>query len=347
MQIQSASLVMGSQRSYISAQREHLSVEVFRSTPTSGREAAAANRAQAAQPAQPQRFGPASPAEPAARAKADDTVPPELRVFKQAIEMITGRLIELFDAAELSHDAPDRPAGPARPAPPPHIREGGLAGFGMRITASHEYREQESTQFAAAGVIRTADGQDIRFSVELSMQRQFVERSSAEIIIGEVPQMKDPLVINFNGTAAQLSDGRYEFDLDADGLLDDIPGLAPGHAFLVMDRNGNGQVDDGGELFGALSGDAYADLRQLDKDGNGYIDAGDSAFDQLGVWRPGDTGITAMSDTGIGAVATQAIGTEFLLTDAQNTALGQIRATSIYVTESGQVGTTQQVDLVA
>lgn len=267
----------------------------------------------------------------------DDQLSGELRLLKAIVQQLTGRLMEVFDEQDMQ-EADDGTGAETAPT-----RDGGPA---LRVTVSREYAESESMQFGAAGTVRTADGREINFAVSLSMQRSYVERSQVQMEFGSAPRLKDPLVINFDGQAASLSDGRYEFDLDADGEMDRIPGLSSGRAFLVLDRNGNGRVDDGSELFGALSGNGYADLRQLDSDGNGFIDEGDPVFAKLGVWRPEVDGIRSLASTGVGALATSAAETPFKLTDAGNQQTGQVRGSSIYLTESGRVGTTQQLDLV-
>lgn len=267
----------------------------------------------------------------------EDNLSGELRLLKAIVQQLTGKLMKVFDQEELTDK------GEAPPRSPAPGQDGGPA---LRVTVSREYAESESMQFGAAGTVRTADGREISFAVSLSMQRSYVERSQVQMEFGSAPRLKDPLVINFDGQAAALTDGRYAFDLDADGTADRIPGLSSGRAFLVLDRNGNGQVDDGRELFGALSGDAYADLRQFDSDGNGFIDEGDPVFAKLGVWRPEADGIRSLASTGVGALATAKVDSPFKLTDAANQQTGQVRGSSIYLTEAGQVGTTQQLDLV-
>lgn len=54
-----------------------------------------------------------------------------------------------------------------------------------------------------------------------------------------------------------------------------------GSGFLALDRNQNGVVDDGSELFGTQSGDGFAHLALYDQDSNGWIDANDPVFDKL------------------------------------------------------------------
>ena len=55
----------------------------------------------------------------------------------------------------------------------------------------------------------------------------------------------------------------------------------------------------------------------------------------------------ALKDAGIGAISTRAVETPFSIKDTQNQLQGQIRATSIYLNETGTAGTVQQVDLAS
>ena len=112
----------------------------------------------------------------------------------------------------------------------------------------------------------------------------------------------------------------------------------------MIDRNGNGRIDDGREVLGALSGDAYGDLRKLDDDGNGFVDAGDAAFDQLGLWRPGEDDIQALKNSVVGALSTDSAATLFQLTDEARELAGQLRRTGVWVGDNGQAGTVQQLD---
>ena len=54
---------------------------------------------------------------------------------------------------------------------------------------------------------------------------------------------------------ADVRDQTFKFDLDADGREDEISMLGKGSGFLALDKNGNGKIDDGSELFGTKSGD--------------------------------------------------------------------------------------------
>jgi hypothetical protein len=201
--------------------------------------------------------------------------------------------------------------------------------------------ESESTQVCGSGLVKTCDGREIAFNFKVDMARSYTRESYAEES-GSI-ELRDPLVLNFNGNYCQLVDSRFSFDLDADGTPEWLPGLADGSCFLVFDRNGNGRADDGSELFGTRSGNGFADLAKLDEDGNGWIDEGDSAFAKLALWS-GDS-FRSLAEAGVGALYTRAVDAPFSLKNADNELLGQIRAAGVYLMESGSVGLMQQVDL--
>ena len=267
------------------------------------------------------------------------------------VEHMSGRSFRSFEldipVSGESTDDPDKaPVAVESPPIQVTIREQTPA-FSVEYTESHTLEEHETTSFSARGVIRTADDADIRFDLQLEMQRSYREESQTRIRMGAA-QREDPLVINFSGNAAQLRDQRFDFDLNADGDLQSLPLLASGSGYLAFDRNGDGRVNNGSELFGALSGDGYADLQALDKDGNGWVDAGDTASEQLFLWLPEDGGdgkLLPLEEAGIAAISTANIATPFELRGQQNTDLGAVRATGLYLDTGNTVGTTQQIDM--
>jgi hypothetical protein len=209
--------------------------------------------------------------------------------------------------------------------------------------------ETEQTQWAAQGVVRTADGQEIHFSLQLQMQRSYREETHLLVRLGNAVQPVDPLVINFDGTAAQLQDLRFAFDLDGDGHTEQVPLLAGQRAYLALDGNQNQRIDNGRELFGPATGNGYGELAAHDDDGNGWIDANDTVYGELRLWTPETDGpgqLRTLQEAGVGALAVSSADTPFSLRTADNRTLGAVRATSVYLREDGGVGTTQQIDLV-
>ena len=208
--------------------------------------------------------------------------------------------------------------------------------------------ESEVSSFSAQGQLQTADGQIIEIDLSQTLQREFVSEVRLEVI-SENTELKDPLVINLPNSTLDLTDNRVSFDIDADGELDDVNFATGNSGFLSLDINGNGIIDDGTELFGAISGNGFADLANFDEDGNNFIDEGDSVFSQLQILRKdeeGDDSLTSLQQAGIGALFLGNAITPFEIRDADNQLDAVVRSTGFYITENGQAGTLQQIDLV-
>ena len=131
--------------------------------------------------------------------------------------------------------------------------------------------EKEETGFSAKGKVQTADGRTIEFDMNVQMSRSF-QAYYEENIVRIEQRMVDPLVINLEGDIAGLQNQTFFFDLDADGVEEEISMLGSGSGYLALDKNGDGVINDGSELFGTKSGDGFADLAAYDADGNGWID---------------------------------------------------------------------------
>ena len=226
---------------------------------------------------------------------------------------------------------------------------GGTYNFGqMKMNMSYFHEETEQTQFSTVGTVKTADGREINFNLGLSMSRRFTEYAQMTSV-GEFVQMTDPLVINLDTNMTMLSDQKFEFDLDCDGVKDTISQLNGGNGFLALDKNGDGVINDGSELFGTKSGDGFADLAQYDEDGNGWIDENDAIFEKLLVWAKDENGkdeLYTLKEAGVGAMCLQRAETDFSLNSLKdNQTNGRIRSTGIFLYENGNVGTMQQLDL--
>ena len=273
---------------------------------------------------------------------------PKLRLIKAMVAMLTGKEVKIFNASELQNSNPasgvqaPAQAADAQPAAPTQ------AGYGIEYDRHESYSESEQTSFKASGVVRTADGKEISFSVALTMSRSYHEESSLSIREGDARKKQDPLVLNFSGNAAQLTSQRFKFDLNTDGTAEDINFVGGGSGFLALDRNGDGKINNGSELFGTRSGDGFAELAPLDTDHNGWIDESDAAYDQLSVWTKDNGGkdqLATLRQANVGALSLAHVGTPFDLKDNGNTLQGQIRSTGIFLQENGKTGTMQQIDL--
>ena len=139
------------------------------------------------------------------------------------------------------------------------------------------------------------------------------------------------------------------FDINGDGKEEEISKLGAGSGFLALDKNGDGKINNGNELFGTKSGDGFKDLSAYDKDGNGWIDEADDIFDDLKVWTKDEQGndkLIALSKSGVGAIFLGNADTKFSLNDTENNTNAVIQRTGVYLKESGEVGTMMHVDMV-
>jgi VCBS repeat-containing protein len=117
----------------------------------------------------------------------------------------------------------------------------------------------------------------------------------------------DPVILDLDGNGLQTvgPEGAAYFDHDGDGVRTRTGWVGQGDALLVWDRNTNGTIDTGAELFGdftplpngALAPNGFAALAALDSNGDGVIDASDPAFAELRLWRDADVnGVSATQE---------------------------------------------------
>lgn len=207
--------------------------------------------------------------------------------------------------------------------------------------------EMENTAFQTTGVARTKDGREINFGVTVEMSRAFC--AEFESFTQEDYVVTDPLMINLDSNVANITDMKFMFDIDADGQKEEVSLAEKGSGFLALDKNGDGKINDGSELFGTKSGDGFKDLAAYDEDGNGWIDEADSIFKKLKVWSKDENGkdiLISLKKADVGAIYLGNANTEFSVksgTENQTDAI--IRKTGVYLKESGGVGTVQHVDL--
>jgi vacuolar-type H+-ATPase subunit E/Vma4 len=216
-------------------------------------------------------------------------------------------------------------------------------GFAMRIYTSSEVYEKESMSFSSSGKIKTEDGREIDFDLNLNMSRETYQKNEALLQVGE---FHDPLVMNFDGQGVGLSDQKFQIDLDLDGKLDDLNFLSQGSGFLVLDKNNNGEIDDGRELFGPQSQNGFSELAAYDDDGNGWIDENDDIFESLKIWSLNDQGektLVGIKEKGVGAIYLGAVASQYTLKHGDED-MARVAQSSIYLKENGQAQTIHQMD---
>lgn len=221
--------------------------------------------------------------------------------------------------------------------------------LGYRISAK-SYEEHETTDFNTEGKVITKDGREISFNIAVSMSRSFYKavEGISQIVGTPVENLVDPLVINLDSNPASVSDQKFLFDLDQDGKEESISMLGNGSGFLALDRNGDGKINDGSELFGTKSGNGFGDLARFDEDGNGWIDEADEVFEKLIVWTKDEKGNDQMyklKDLNIGALCLENVNTNFSVKDDNYMTKGVMRHTGFFLYEDGRAGTMQHLDM--
>ncbi len=208
-------------------------------------------------------------------------------------------------------------------------------------------QESQSVSFSSQGHISTADGRSIDFNLDISMTSSFERYYRSEGVA--ISNLCDPLVLNFSGSVADLSDQKFTFDLDCDGEAEEISKLSAGNGFLALDKNGDGTINDGSELFGTKSGDGFSDLAEYDLDGNGWIDENDDIFNKLRVWYKDDDGndkLLDLKESGVGAIYLGNTITDFNLRSSDDYNInGAIRKMGIFLYENATVGNIVHLDI--
>ncbi|MGJ4927436.1 calcium-binding protein [Bradyrhizobium sp. HKCCYLS2038] len=175
---------------------------------------------------------------------------------------------------------------------------------------------------------------------------------------------KDPLVLDLDGNGISFTiqeASNAKFDIDKDGFAEPVGWIGGNDGFLVRDRNGNGVIDDVGEMFGSDTESGFAQLGSLDGNQDGKVDALDNGlvdfngdgsidskdtFDSLKVWvDANEDGITdagelkSLADYNIVAISTGATPSTY--TDGADT----ISQTGTFIRSDGTTGLAADVQL--
>jgi len=214
-----------------------------------------------------------------------------------------------------------------------------------------EVERSEGLSFEALGKVTTEDGRQIDFMMALDFNRD-ISIQQVNHFSGDV-NLIDPLILNLNGEAVELSDKTFEFDINADGVMDVVSQTSAGSGYLVFDENQNGQIDNGNEMFGPQTGRGFEELGLYDSDGNGWIDENDLIYSQLQFMsfsvNP-ETGeeeviLQSLADAGIGALFLGSVASDYALNSASGDFKGKIKQTGVALSETGQTLLLQEVHL--
>lgn len=203
------------------------------------------------------------------------------------------------------------------------------------------HHEEERLLLAASGSV-SAGEKTIDFALSTSLERE--ERYRRESLVHQ--SAIDPLVIGLDGRLSRVdSDRTFRFDLNSDGTQEMLSSLSSNSAFLALDHNHNGMIDDGSELFGTRSGDGFADLAAYDEDHNGVIDSNDAVFDRLQLWQKSalKENLISLSSAKVGALLLESVASPFSFSN-EGEKQASLRSSSVVLFEDGRAGWISHLD---
>ncbi|MFT7860698.1 MAG: hypothetical protein ABXS93_07160 [Sulfurimonas sp.] len=263
-----------------------------------------------------------------------ENLDPYLQKIVRALEILTGKKIKIGVFHPKDHGSAEQVREPQAQETPQRV------GWGIDYSYQKTEVKQQSLQFASSGKVSLEDGREIDFKLAFSMQSKELKHETLSFKAGDA--LIDPLVIQFQDGEIALTDVKTNLDLNLDGKKEEFSFTRSGSGFLMLDKNGDGIVNDGSELFGPNSGDGFDDLRIYDRDNNNWIDENDAVFEQLKIWtkdQNGDERYYSLKEAGVGALYLQSVTTPFEMKD------GNLAQSSVFLRENGSSGIISEVDL--
>lgn len=202
-----------------------------------------------------------------------------------------------------------------------------------QLTGGTRKEDDPENTYYGGGNVYVLNGSTLTVNGSLTIRDYNKDQSSLQIVLteeededDETPETDDaesrtsPIVIDLDGDGIEtLGVGASYFDLDGDGLSERSGWVGADDGLLVHDRNGDGRVSSGTELFGnhsLLANDEQAQngfqaLAEYDDNGDGLVDAQDASYAALKVWRDlngngtSDAGeLQGMADAGVVSIGT-------------------------------------------
>jgi len=163
-------------------------------------------------------------------------------------------------------------------------------------------------------------------------------------------QQSDPLALDLSGEGIKTTgvENGVEFDINADGKMDKTSFVSGGAAFLALDKNGDGVINDGSELFGDQNGAAngFEELGKYDQNADGWIDANDAVYQDLRlVNAQGENPFDAAAAATLEQAGVAAIGLRYAQVSAYTNGGDAVSQTGVFRRADGSIAEAADVTL--
>ena len=200
----------------------------------------------------------------------------------------------------------------------PHLIDNlNISKYKRTLTYTHKWQgneeKEEDKKFTISGsVVKSSQG--LKVKEIISGNGKIIDDDKDD---KQDPEDIDPIIIDLNKngiTSTKLNNTIY-FDHDNNNFKEATSWIDKGDAFLALDKNSNGLIDNGNELFGNhtisntrfgeqeanndTSINGYEALKAYDL--NGDIDSKDEIYDKLVLWK--DSNQNAITDKGSTTIA--------------------------------------------
>ncbi len=156
----------------------------------------------------------------------------------------------------------------------------GLFGYMSAGLGTEQGEQIEQTELAMSFL------QELDIEIQAQIDAGNTEKvETLEHLRKEIQKFADPIILDLDQDGIELTSARngVQFDINGDGQSEQTAFATGDDAFLALDRNGNGAIDDGRELFGDQHGSAngFEELAKYDSNYDGLIDEHDAVYDDL------------------------------------------------------------------
>jgi hypothetical protein len=263
-----------------------------------------------------------------------------IQIIQSMFKAITGEDLQLFAPQALEGQAEQ--VSVQQPSQAPNQTDTRDTGSVYRQSLS--YFEAQTFTFDAKGSINTKDGQSVSFSVSLSMSRIFYAETDTTLRTTEAANA-EPLIVNYAGSAAELTATHFEFVLDANGSQGQINRSGTQTPGAIPEQTGD-SLESRGAATDHIESPAIKETKN-----NRLIGLANAIYQQLRIWQrhaDGSQQLLALGEKNIGALYLGHLTNPLQSKTEQNSpVLSEVADSSMSLQQNTRTETVQQINFTA